>query len=81
MTEENFSEELLQAVYRTLNSVPDRGMVPLVFRFQLGSIINEDEDEILLDLEEILINTGWIKQDVRSRLLMATEKLREYIEE
>jgi hypothetical protein len=81
MKEEILSKELLQAVYKTLNSLPDRGMVPLVFRFQLGSIINEDEDEVLLDIEEVLINQGWIKQDIRSRLLIATEKLREFIEE
>ncbi len=48
---------------------------------EIEGLINEDEDEVLLDLEEILINNGWIKQDIRSRLLMVTDKLREFIEE
>ncbi len=81
MKEENLSAELLRAVYDILNPLPDRGMIPLVFRFQLGGLINEDEDDVLLDIEESLINNEWIIQDPRSRLLMATDKLREFIAE
>ncbi|MDP3623410.1 MAG: hypothetical protein Q8R66_05695 [Methanobacteriaceae archaeon] len=81
MKEENFSAELLPAVYNILNPLQDRGMVPLVFRFHLGGLINEDEDDVLLDIEEILINSGWIIQDSRSRFLMVSDKLREFIEE
>jgi hypothetical protein len=80
MKEENLSVELLQAVYDILNPLQDRGMIPLVFRFQLGGLINEDEDDVLLDIEESLINSEWIMQDPRSRLLMLSTKLREFIE-
>lgn len=80
MKEEDYREKLLLAVYNILYPVKDRGMVTLVFRFELGNLINEDEDEILLELEEDLIQNGWINQDPRSRLLRPTEKLRDFIE-
>lgn len=80
MKEEKFDETLLKAVYDILSPLQNRGMVTVVFRFQLGDLINEDEDDILLDMEESLINDGWIEQDDHSRLLRATDKLRDFIE-
>ncbi|HSO25582.1 MAG TPA: hypothetical protein VLR54_03060 [Methanobacteriaceae archaeon] len=80
MKEEKFDEKLLKAVYDILSPLQNRGMVTVVFRFQLGDLINEDEDDVLLDMEESLINDGWIEQDNHSRLLRATDKLRDLIE-
>lgn len=80
MKEEKFDKKLLQAVYDVLNSFQNRGMITLVFRFQLGDLINEDEDDILLDIEEKLINYGWVEQDKNSRLLKMGDKLRDFIE-
>jgi hypothetical protein len=80
MKEEKFDEKLLKAVYDILSPLQNRGMVTVVFRFQLGDLINEDEDDLLLDIEESLINDGWIEQDNHSRLLRATDKLRDLIE-
>ncbi len=80
MKEEKFDEKLLKAVYDILSPLQNRGMVTVVFRFQLGDLINEDEDDVLLDMEESLINDGWIEQDNHSRLLRATDKLRDFIE-
>jgi hypothetical protein len=80
MKEEKFDEKLLKAVYDILSPLQNRGMVTVVFRFQLGDLINEDEDDVLLDMEECLINDGWIEQDNHSRLLRATDKLRDLIE-
>ena len=50
-------------------------MVTVIFRNRFGNIIGEDDDDILLDIEEELINDGWIYQDLKSRLLTPTEKL------
>jgi NADPH-dependent glutamate synthase beta subunit-like oxidoreductase len=77
MKEEKFDEKLLKAVYDILSPLQNRGMVTVVFRFQVGDLINEDEDDVLLDIEESLINDGWIEQDNHSRLLRATDKLRD----
>lgn len=77
--EVKFDKQLLQAVYHVLNPLQNRGMVTVVFRFQLGDLINEDEDDVLLDIEESLINNEWVEQDNHSRLLKATDKLRDFI--
>jgi len=80
MKEKKFDKKLLNAVYDILGPSQNRGMVTVVFRFQLGDLINEDEDDLLLDIEESLINDGWIEQDNHSRLLKAADKLRNLIE-
>jgi len=67
-------EAEIKAAYKLLKPIKN-GMVTVVFRNRLGEIIEEDDDNILLDIEEELINQGWIHQDLKSRLLTPTKKL------
>lgn len=64
----------IKAAYKILKS-EGSGMYTLIFRDQLGSIIGEDEEDILLNIEEQLIVDGWVFQNIRSRLLTPTKKL------
>ena len=64
----------IKAAYKILKS-EGSGMYTLLFRDQLGSIIGEDEEDILLNIEEQLIVDGWVFQNIRSRLLTPTKKL------
>ncbi len=64
----------IKAAYELLKTIKS-GMVTVIFRHRLGKIIGEDDDDILLDIEEELINEGWIHQDLKSRLLTPTDKL------
>jgi len=75
MKKSMFSHEVLHSVYRVLKPVEDRGMVTLIFRYQLGDLIHEDDDDSLLEIEENLIKEGWIVQENRNRLLKLSEKL------
>ncbi|MBI5681266.1 MAG: hypothetical protein HZC47_10260 [Methanobacterium sp.] len=65
----------IKAAYEILKSTKDAGMFTIIFRDQLGDIINEDEEDILLDIEDRLIKDGWVFQDLKSRLLTPTDKL------
>jgi len=67
-------EAEIKAAYKLLKPIKS-GMVTVVFRNRLGEIIKEDDDDILLDIEERLINEGWVHQDLKSRLLTPTDKL------
>lgn len=71
----NLEDREIKAAYEILKSSPKSGMYTIIFRDQLGNIIKEDEDNILLDIEEKLIIDGWIFQDLKSRLLTPTKKL------
>ncbi len=64
----------IKAAYEILKS-EKLGMYTIIFRDKLGTIIGEDEDDILLDIEDELIKEGWVFQDLKSRLLTPTEKL------
>lgn len=66
----------IKAAYKILESEKS-GMFTIIFRDQLGDIINEDEEDILLDIEDKLIKDGWVFQDLKSRLLTPTDKLLE----
>ena len=66
--------EEIKAAYEILKS-EKLGMYTIIFRDQLGNIINEDEEDILLDIEDKLIKDGWVFQDLISRLLTPTDKL------
>lgn len=48
---------------------------PIQFRDKLGSLLNIDDENALLDWEEKLIKKGWITQNLKSRLIKATFKL------
>ena len=74
------SEKLLKTVYNVLKPFADRGMVTLNFRYQLGDLMDEDEDDVLLEVEEKLINEGWVLQNQKNRLLTISEKLNNLIE-
>ncbi|MDP3622692.1 MAG: hypothetical protein Q8R66_02050 [Methanobacteriaceae archaeon] len=50
-------------------------MITIVFRSELGEILEEDDEDVLLDYEESLIKQGWIFQNPKSRLLSSTDKL------
>ena len=67
-------EKEIRAAYEILKSEKS-GMYTIIFRDKLGTIIGEDEDDILLDTEDELIKEGWIFQDLKSRLLTPTNKL------
>ena len=67
-------EKEIKAAYEILKSEKS-GMYTIIFRDKLGTIIGEDEDDILLDTEDELIKEGWIFQDLKSRLLTPTNKL------
>lgn len=69
----NLEDKEIKAAYEILKS--SNGMYTIIFRNELGDIIKEDEDKILLDIEEKLIIDGWIFQDLKSRLLTPTKKL------
>lgn len=68
-------ETLLKAAYEILKPHERRGMVTVIFRYELEDYISEDEDDILLEIEEKLIKEGWIHQDMKSRLLTPTDNL------
>jgi hypothetical protein len=80
MSPAKIDQELLHSVYQVLKPVEDKGMVTMIFRYQLGDLIQEDDDDLLLEMEETLIKEGWIIQDHRNRLLTASEKLRSLFE-
>ncbi len=64
----------INAAYKILKS-EGSGMYTILFRDQLGNIIGEDEEDILLNIEEQLIVDGWVFQNLRSRRLTPTKKL------
>ena len=64
----------IKAAYEVLKS-EGSGMYTIVFRDKLGTIIGEDEEDILLNIEEQLILDGWVFQNLKSRLLTPTKKL------
>ncbi len=64
----------IKAAYEILKS-EGSGMYTILFRDKLGTIIGEDEEDILLNIEEQLIIDGWVFQNLRSRLLTPTKKL------
>jgi hypothetical protein len=68
-------DKQIKAAYEILKSSPTSGMYTIIFRDQLGDIIKEDEEDILLDIEDQLIKDGWVFQDLKSRLLTPTIKL------
>lgn len=65
---------ILKATYEVL--IPyNNGLWPLRFRWDLGNILNEDENKVLQRYELKLIKEGWIVQKRAGELIRPSEKL------
>lgn len=72
---ERIWKRVLKSAAEILADKAEKGIYPILFRAKLGDMINEDEEDVLLDFEVKLIDKGWIRQDLKSRIIKPTKKL------
>jgi len=68
-------ESVINATYEILKNYKYSGLKTFIFRYKLGKRLQEYNDEIIHDLEEMLIEYGWVLKDNNKKFLIPTKKL------
>lgn len=68
-------ESVINATYEILKNYKYSGLKTFIFKNKLGERLQEHNDELIHDLEEMLIEYGWVLKDNKNKFLIPTKKL------